>query len=487
MLKFISVLEPKPMNDAVKGARATRLALASLCLAMLLSALGTSIANVALPTLTHAFNASFQAVQWVVLIYLLSMTTVVVSVGRLGDLWGRRYLLLIGLMLFTASSALCALAPNLMLLILARAIQGIGAAILMALTVALVRETVPKAQTGRAMGLLGTMSAIGTALGPSLGGVLIAGYGWQAIFLSMLVLGLVNLVLVHRYLPQQAKPTQSKPQGYDGCGSVLLGLVLTAYALAMTLGKGQWGYVNLVLLGVAVLAGGLFVLNELKVASPLIQLAAFGNQVFSASLAMNVLVAVVMMSTLVVGPFYLAFGLGLNAALVGTVMAVGPVISALMGVPAGRLTDRWGTSRVITLGIILMLVGTMALSVLPHLWAVWGYVIAIVILTPGYQCFQAANNTTVMLDVSEDQRGVISGMLSLARNLGLITGAAVLGALFAFAAGTTNLMTASAAALTHGMSITFLVASGLMGLALVILLVTRGRATPLLTVKSSKY
>src|SRR5690606_10537730 len=142
-----------------------------------------------------AFGATFQEVQWVVLAYLLAITALVVGAGRLGDLVGRRRLLLAGLMLFTAASALCGLAPTLGSLIAARAAQGLGAAVMMALTLAFVGETVPKARIGSAMGLLGTMSAIGTALGPSLGGMLIAGPGWRAIFLVNLPLGLLTLYL----------------------------------------------------------------------------------------------------------------------------------------------------------------------------------------------------------------------------------------------------------------------------------------------------
>ena len=168
---------------------------------MLLSSLGTSIANVGLPTLAQAFNASFQEVQWIVLAYLLAITTLIVSVGRLGDITGRRRLLLAGIFLFTVASVLCGVAPTLWLLIAARAAQGLGAAIMMALTMAFVGETVPKAKTGSAMGLLGTMSAIGTALGPSLGGVLIAGLGWRAIFLVNVPLGILTFLLAYRYLP----------------------------------------------------------------------------------------------------------------------------------------------------------------------------------------------------------------------------------------------------------------------------------------------
>src|SRR5215203_6345663 len=185
----------------VERTRSARWVLAGLSLSMLLSSLSTSIANVGLPTLAQAFTASFQEVQWVVLAYLLAITTLIVSVGRLGDITGRRRLLLAGIFLFTVASVLCGFAPTLWLLIAARAAQGLGAAVMMALTLAFVGEMVPKAKTGSAMGLLGTMSAIGTALGPSLGGILIAGFGWRAIFLVNVPLGILTFVLTYRHLP----------------------------------------------------------------------------------------------------------------------------------------------------------------------------------------------------------------------------------------------------------------------------------------------
>ena len=206
-------------DDAVAASAerppSVRWALASLSLSMLLSSLGTSIANVALPTLAQAFAASFQEVQWVVLAYLLAITTLIVSVGRLGDIIGRRRLLLAGIALFTAASVLCGAAPTLWLLVAARAAQGLGAAVMMALTMAFVGETVPKERTGSAMGLLGTMSAIGTALGPSLGGVLIAGFGWRAIFLVNLPLGLLTFVLACRYLPADRRTPKADRAGFD--------------------------------------------------------------------------------------------------------------------------------------------------------------------------------------------------------------------------------------------------------------------------------
>ncbi|MBX4938968.1 MFS transporter [Rhizobium binae] len=449
----------------VERPTSVRWTLASLSLSMLLPSLGTSIANVGLPALARAFNGSFQDAQWIVLAYLLAITTLIVSVGRLGDLTGRRRLLLIGILLFTLASVLCAIAPALWLITAARAVQGIGAAIMMALTVAFVGDTVPKAKTGSAMGLLGTMSAIGTALGPSLGGVLIAGLGWPAIFLVNVPLGAVTFALAYRFLPVDAKIGKTQQSGFDMAGTVLLAATLSAYALAMTIGRGSFGPLNLVLLAATVCGAGLFIFVSARTASPLIRLAVFRNPVLSASLATNALVSTVMMATLVVAPFYLSRALGLGEAAVGAVMSIGPVISILSGIPAGRLVDRLDARFVIAAGLVAMVTGATALALLP---GIAGYIAAIVILTPGYQLFQAANNTAVMADVAPDQRGVISGTLNLSRNLGLVTGASVMGAIFARASATSDIAGAPPEAVHLGMQITFAVAATLIAVALAI-------------------
>lgn len=438
-----------------------RWALLSLSLSMLLSSLGTSIANVGLPTLARVFDASFQQVQWIVLAYLLVITTLVVSVGRLGDLTGRRRLLLCGIGVFTLASALCGLAPSLELLIGARALQGLGAAIMMALTLAFAGETVAKEKTGSAMGLLGTMSALGTAMGPSLGGVLIAGLGWQAIFLITVPLGLLTLLFAWRYLPAD-QPKTLRP-AFDSLGTLLLALTLATYALAMTLGHGHFGPLNIALLLAACVGMGLFVWVEKRVSAPLIRLAMLRDRQLSGSLGMSLLVTTVMMATLVVGPFYLSQALGLNAVGVGLVLSVGPLVAALTGVPAGHITDRFGARRMTVFGLIAIALGCLLLSVLPSSLGIIGYITPMVVITLGYAVFQTANNTAVMADVQPEQRGVVSGLLNLSRNLGLITGAAVLGAVFALVSGTS--VTASPQAVAHAMRTTFAVALGLIGIA----------------------
>ncbi|HEU4376341.1 MAG TPA: MFS transporter [Telluria sp.] len=436
------------------GSAAARPALFSLSLSMLLSSLATSSANIALPTLAQAFGASFEQVQWVVLSYLLAITTLIVSVGRLGDLTGRRRLLLAGIALFTLASVLCGVAPTLPLLIAARAAQGLGAAVMMALTMAFVGELAPQSRTGSAMGLLGTMSAVGTALGPSLGGMLIAAAGWRAIFLVNVPMGLLTLLSALYYLPADRPAASVRPR-FDHVGTLLLALTLGAYALAMTLGR--FGPFNVALLIAAAVGAALFVRAERIAASPLIRLGLLRDRVLSGSLAMSALVSTVMMATLVVGPFYLASAFGLGAAAVGVVMSLGPIAAALAGVPAGRIVDQFGAGRATTAGLAAIAAGCVALSMMPVAFGLPGYIAAIVVVTVGYALFQTANNSAVMAGIRPDQRGVIAGMLTLSRNLGLITGASVMGAVFA----------------ATGMRTTFGIAAVLIGVALGVAVRTR--------------
>lgn len=438
----------------------SRWALASLSLSMLLPSLGNSIANVGLPTLSRAFDASFQQAQWIVLAYLLASTSLIVGVGRLGDLVGRRRLLLAGIVLFTVASVLCGSAPALGLLIAARAAQGVGAAVMMALTLAVVGETVPKATIGSAMGLLGTMSAIGTALGPSLGGVLIDALGWRAMFLVNVPLGLVTFLLARRHLPLDRRLAHAERARFDHLGTLLLALTLAAYALATTVGgRGHFGPRNAALLAAAALGVVLFVRAEARATSPLMPLAMFRAPGLSAGLVTSTLVSTVMMATLVVGPFYLSRGLGLAAVRVGLLLSVGPLLAAVTGVLAGRVVDRFGARRTTTAGLAAMAAGCSLVSILPAVLGIAGYVAPVVVVTIGYSLFQTANNTAVMADVLPDRRGVVSGLLNLSRNLGLVTGASVMGAVFAVASATNDMAAAGPDAVGAGMRVTYAVAA----------------------------
>lgn len=452
--------------------------LASLALAALMASLDTSIANVALPHLARAFDASFPAVQWAVLAYLLAVTSLIVGVGRLGDIIGRRRLLMVGIGIFAAASLACGLAPNLELLIALRGVQGVGAAIMMALSMAMVGDTVPKAKIGAAMGVLGTVSAIGTTVGPSLGGLLIGAWGWPVIFLINVPIGLATLWVASRSLPADRKVAGSDRPPFDLPGAVVLALTLAAYALATTAQSGAFlsAPILLVAAGVGV---ALFLALQVKARHPVLPLAVFRDSRLGAGLAMGALVSTVMMTTLVVGPFYLIGALGLDVARAGLVISAGPLVAALAGAPAGRIVDRFGAGRAVLWALVGMAAGLAALAAAPSVFGVAGYVAAIAVLTSHYALFQAANNTSIMQGVDADRRGVISGLLSLSRNLGLITSASAMGALFARVVGAGEVANASPEAVTAAMQATFLVAAGLMGLALTLgVIARRGPAAP---------
>jgi MFS family permease len=356
-----------------------------LALAMVTASLGMSAVTVALPALTEAFREPLSTVQWALLAYILAMTVLIVGAGRLGDLMGRQRVLIVGIYVFTLGAALSAFAPSIGVLIAARTIQGTGAAFLMALTMAVAREAIPEERTGMAMGLLGTSSAIGTALGPSVGGLLIAAFGWQAVFGAMIPLGLLTALLLHAGLPRTdlENPTPA----------------------------------------------------EADSRSPLIPVAALTDATLNRSFVMNFLVAIVMMATLVVAPFYLVDGLGLGAAAMGIAMSTGPIMSVLTGVPAGRLVDRFGANVMTVAGLGQMLLGALGLVILPAQFGLAGYVIAATLMPPGYQTFLAANNARVMNHANRAERGLISGLLNLSRNLGLLTGTALMTIIFVTARG----------------------------------------------------
>lgn len=347
-------------------------ALAALGISMLLPSLGTSIANVALPTLATSFGVTSQRVQWVVLAYLVSMTLMLVVAGRMGDVFGARRMLLVGVVVFGFASLACAIAPTFGLLVIARALQGAGAAVMITVTLALVRSVVTTAETPRVMGMLGSVSAVGTALGPSTGGLLIATYGWRAVFILQVALAATALLVVRRHVARD---------------------VVSARAV---------GFSTQLLRNPTLVTG------------------------FIAS----ALVATVLMATLVVGPFYLTRTLGLGTAAIGLVMSVGPAAAALSAAPAGRVVARYGTPRVTAAALSGLLLGSLLFAFLPRASGAAGYVASLVVLTTAYAAFQTANNTSVMLAAGDAERGVISGMLNLSRNVGLIAGASLMATIY---------------------------------------------------------
>jgi MFS family permease len=310
------------------------------------------------------------------------------------------------------------------------------------------------------MGLLGSVSAIGTALGPSLGGALIAVSGWQALFAFLSVLGAVTLGLGLLALPRD-RETAGVRVGLDILGIGTLAIGLGAYALATTVKVDV--QTSTLLAAIALAATVAFVLIERAAAYPLVQLGVLCDGELAAGLISIGLVSVIMMSTLVVGPFYLSHVLALDPLATGLVMSVGPAIAAIVGIPAGRLVDRIGAGRVALIGLTGVAIGAMLMTLLPSSSGIPGYLASLSAITAGYALFQSANNTSIMASADGGRRGAISGLLALARNLGLITGASVMGAVFAGA----SQLSGSAEV---GLRVTFLVATTIAIVAIVVTL-----------------
>lgn len=449
------------MTDAIDTTPRLRTGAAGLALSVLVASLGTSAANVALPTIARELDGTFAQTQWVALAYLLAMTATSLTVGHLGDLFGRRRILWAGIAVFTAAAALCAIAPTLGMLIAARALQGVGAAVMMALPLARARDMVPAERLGSVMGLLGTTAAVGTAAGPALGGILITVAGWPTIFAAMVPLGVLAAALTGRSTAD-ANGTAASRRGFDVGGVLLLTAAVALYTLGVTApGTGE-SWPTLPLLGGAVVTAALFVLRESRATHALLPPTLLRNRGISVGAILNLIVGTVMMSTLVVGPFFLAGGLHLAPAAIGATMAAGPLASICTGFLAGRAVDRFGTRRTTSLGLVAMIGGALALALLPTWWGLAGYITGTVLLAPGYQLFLAANNTGVLSATPAERRGVTSGLLGLSRNLGLVTGASVLAALFAAASGSPEITAASPEALGSALRVTFLTTAALL-------------------------
>ncbi|WP_413943083.1 MFS transporter [Bdellovibrio sp. HCB-162] len=351
----------------------------SLSASVLLASLGTSMANIVLPAISLDFGVSFSEAKWVVLSYLIVTTAFSLIVGRIGDLKGRRTTLVLGTIFFVIGALMSASSSSFALLIFARIVQGIGGASLIVLPIAIVTNVISKEKTGRIIGLLATTSAIGTATGPSLGGFLLGVQGWRIPFFLVAALGFLNLLLVLFFVPSDVISAAERQKS-----SALIDMLTSIY----------------------------------------------GDASLRTHLLSNSAVSAVMMSTLIGGPFYLTRVLKVAPVEMGLVMSAGPITSILFGVFSGVLVDRFGLPSILKFAFIQLLIGASAFVFLPSLLGAVGFAFSAVCLSFGYQMFLSANSSCIMKNVEEDRRGLISGALSLSRNLGLMGGTLIMGSIF---------------------------------------------------------
>jgi EmrB/QacA subfamily drug resistance transporter len=406
------------------------LVMAAVASGIFLSTIDGSIVNLALPTLSRAFNSPFAVVQWVVLAYLLTISTLLLSVGRLGDMLGKKPLYTAGFIIFTIGSMLCGIAPTISWLIFFRVIQGLGAVMLTALGLAILTEAFPSSERGRALGVGGAVVSVGIVVGPVLGGLIIGSLSWRWIFYVNVPVGIAGTLLAMRYVPS-FRPTGG--QRFDYLGAISMFVSLFSLLTALTWGQDH-GFADrriLLLLANAALFAILFVFIERRAEQPMINLHLFSNNRFSVGLATGFATFVAIAGTTLLLPFYLEDVLGYDTIQTGLLLAVVPFALGITAPISGSLSDRFGTSLITVIGLAVLSAGYFMLSTLNVGTSAAGYILRFLPIGIGMGIFQSPNNSAIMGSASRRQLGVVSGMLAATRTVGQTTGAALLGALWA--------------------------------------------------------
>jgi EmrB/QacA subfamily drug resistance transporter len=369
-------------------------------------------------------------VQWVVLAYLLTVSTLILSMGRWGDMVGKKPLYAAGFLIFTSGSVLCGLSPAIYWLIGFRVFQAIGAAMMMALGMAIVTEAFPPAERGKALGISGSIVSIGIVAGPVLGGMLIGMLSWHWIFFVNLPIGIVGSLMVARFVPDH-KP--SGGQRFDYLGASTLFVSLIAFLLALTIGESiGFAEISVLLLSVIWLVFlAIFVIVEKQSSQPMIDLTLFQNRLFSVNLITGFISFLSIAGTIILMPFYLENVLGYDPGAVGLLLAIVPVAMGLAAPIAGSLSDRIGTRPITVLGLFVLVVGYYLVSTLSAQTTSLGYILRFMPIGIGMGIFQSPNNSAIMGAAPRSRLGVASGLLAITRTVGQITGIAVLGAVWA--------------------------------------------------------
>jgi EmrB/QacA subfamily drug resistance transporter len=405
-----------------------------IALGVIMATLDASVVNIALPTLQRAFHAGLSTVEWVALAYSLTLTGLLLAGGRVADARGRRTVYGAGVVLFTIASGLCGAAPTVGALIALRVLQGVGAALVSGNGSALLVQAFPLEQRGRALGAFGAMVGVGLAVGPPLGGLVVAHASWRWIFLVNLPLGVLTWRLLGRRVPADPPPQAGAPGAAAlwgfGIAPFAWAAALAALSLALTRGpESGWADATVLVAAAAgVLLLVLFLASQRAAARPLLPLdlvagplgaavsLTFVGQVLSAGVGFHM-------------PLVLEETGGLTPARSGAWLAVLPLAALLCAPVAGRLADRLGARVLTTLGLLLTAVGLWLLSQLGAMPAGARLAAGLALSGVGLGLFTVPNASALLSLVPAERLGIASGLQGTTRNLGLAAGIAFTGAL----------------------------------------------------------
>jgi EmrB/QacA subfamily drug resistance transporter len=403
-------------------------ALGTIMLGTVMGPLDGSIANVAMPSIARAFHRNVDITEWVLLSYMLVLASTLVVFGRLGDIFGHKRIYLIGFVVFGLGSLACAFSPTLMALIAFRVFQAVGAAMLTTCAAAIIVESFPQAERGRAIGFNGAAVAAGLSTGPILGGAIVTFADWRWIFLINVPISLVALALAAFII----KPGNTKLERLDVVGAACS--IVGLFSLSLVLSRGHiWGWASPLAMGLFVIsmaALGAFILVEKRVTSPTFDLSLFSNRPFFTATVAAFIFFTASSGIVFLVPLSAQLGLGRTAFAAGLLLAPLTVLNVVLSPFAGALSDRIPVRYVATAGALVVAAGTFALSRLPSRPSVSELIAALVVTGIGAAFFGQPNSSAIMGSAPANRRGVASATLSTARTTGQLLGVATAGAVY---------------------------------------------------------
>jgi EmrB/QacA subfamily drug resistance transporter len=409
-----------------------------------MSTLDSSIVNVALPFMLQDLKSDIQVIQWVVLIYLLTVSSLLLTFGRLSDIKGRKPIYVTGFSLFTAGSLLCGMADTPAWLIISRSVQGLGASMLMACSPALIVDVFPPHERGRALGMIGAVVAAGLTTGPVAGGMILQYLSWRYIFYINLPIGIAAAVGGLVLLSGKEDAGGSK-EPMDLSGSIILVVFLVSLILVLTQ-IPSWGvlsFTTLFFFSLSIASGWAFAVNEKKADFPLFDMSLLRIRMFVFPVMASAVLFAALFIIIFMMPFFLAYPCGFSASKTGSVMIVPFLFLLIISPVSGALYDKIGSRKLCLAGMGLVAVSLIILTTLDTVTGAWPVVWRIALAGIGTALFTSPNNTAAMNSVPVQRRGIASGAVATARNVGMVTGVAIAGLVF----------TSSFAALTQGASL----------------------------------
>jgi EmrB/QacA subfamily drug resistance transporter len=452
---------PRPVP--IRSMRAAPwLAVGAVCLGALMSQIDSSIVTIAYPTLQRHFDVSLGAVTWVGLAYLLTVVATLVAFGRLSDMFGRKLLYVYGFVIFLIGSVLCGAAPNLWVLVLSRVVQAMGGAMIQANSVAIVVLVLPVASRTKGLGFQAAAQALGLAIGPTLGGLLLGVASWRWLFLVNIPVGLVALPAAALFIPRSRDLATPRPLDWSGTSSMMLAVVWLFASLSFAHTIGWTSPVILAGFALSAAAGIWFVRHERKEADPLVAPALLVSAAVRRGLGAAALSYLALFGLLLTVPFLLERGLGRSTPVAGLILLALPLSIGIASPFAARVSRRLGVRATALVAGMSSAVGIGVVAAAST--TVAALVVGLAVAGVGFGLFNTVNNACVMAGIPPDQTAVGSAMLNTTRGLGTALGLAAGGALFAGLGGSSSLghRVIVAFGLTAGaLAVLMLVAAGL--------------------------